>query len=161
MKIPTGCLFTHIIRGGGEKITYQNADVDCAFVGALSSGFCTWRIDFTYANTNSKTYRTSRGRTHEECKIDPMRNNSPQAIPRYGKACAHLYANRVRRASQCHTSRSEPFMNDQQQGREQPGETLGFRTSSTGGRSSSPSCVGALTRWICRSRMGKRSKESK
>ncbi|MGH1552627.1 hypothetical protein ACRAWF_12740 [Streptomyces sp. L7] len=40
MKIPTGCLFTHIIRGGGRKISYQNAGVDCAFVGALSSGFC-------------------------------------------------------------------------------------------------------------------------
>jgi hypothetical protein len=63
MKVPTGCLFTHIIRGGGEKIAYQNAGVDCAFVGALSSGFCNWRIDFTYADTNNTTYRTSRGRT--------------------------------------------------------------------------------------------------
>ncbi|MGP3735235.1 hypothetical protein ACTWJ9_18870 [Streptomyces sp. GDS52] len=47
MKIPTGCMFTHAVRGSGKKITYQNADVDCAFVGALSSGFCNWRIDFT------------------------------------------------------------------------------------------------------------------
>lgn len=39
-------MFTHIIRSGGRKITYQNAGVDCAFVGALSSGFCNWRIDF-------------------------------------------------------------------------------------------------------------------
>ena len=31
MKIPTGCMFTHVIRGGGRKITYQNAGVDCAF----------------------------------------------------------------------------------------------------------------------------------
>ncbi|WP_226966767.1 hypothetical protein [Streptomyces phaeolivaceus] len=38
MKVPTGCMFTHIIRGGGRKITYQNAGVDCAFVAALSSG---------------------------------------------------------------------------------------------------------------------------
>ncbi|MEU9184856.1 hypothetical protein AB0D14_09855 [Streptomyces sp. NPDC048484] len=102
MKVPTGCAFTHIIRGGGKKITYQNACVDCAFVAALGSGFCNWRIDFTYANTNNKTYRTSRGRTHPECKIDPMRNNSPQTLPRYGKACAHLHVNGVRRVSQCH-----------------------------------------------------------
>ncbi|WP_307825161.1 hypothetical protein [Streptomyces sp. M2CJ-2] len=102
MKIPTGCMFTHAVRGSGKKITYQNAGVDCAFVGALSSGFCNWRIDFTYADTNNKTYRTSRGRTHSECKIDPMRNNSPQRLSHYGKACAHLYVNGVRRVSQCH-----------------------------------------------------------
>ncbi|MFH8465123.1 hypothetical protein [Streptomyces sp. NPDC017991] len=102
MKVPTGCLFTHIIRGGGKRITYQNAGVDCAFVAALGSGFCNWRIDFTYGNTSNKTYRTSRGRTHPECKIDPMRNNSPRTLPRYGKACAHLYVTGVRRVSQCH-----------------------------------------------------------
>ncbi|MFF5972133.1 hypothetical protein ACFY7C_11510 [Streptomyces sp. NPDC012769] len=102
MKVPTGCMFTHVVRGEGKKITYQNAGVDCGFVAALGSGFCNWRIDFTYADTNNKTYRTSRGKTHSECKIDPMRNNSPQTLPRYGKACAHLYVNGVRRVSQCH-----------------------------------------------------------
>jgi len=102
MKVPTGCMFTHVIRGSGKKITYQNAGVDCGFVAALSSGFCNWRIDFTYADTNNRTYRTSRGKTHSECKIDPMRNNSPQRLPRYGKACAHLHVKGVRRVSQCH-----------------------------------------------------------
>jgi hypothetical protein len=102
MKVPTGCMFTHIIRGGGKKITCQNAGVDCAFLAALGTGFCNWRIDFTYADINNKTYRTSRGRTHPECKIDPMRSNSPQTLPRYGKACAHLHVNGVRRVSQCH-----------------------------------------------------------
>ncbi|WP_030345224.1 hypothetical protein [Streptomyces sp. NRRL S-1022] len=102
MKVPTGCMFTHIIRGTGRKITYQNAGVDCAFVAALSSGFCNWRIDFAYADTDNRTYRTSRGRTHSECKIDPMRNNSPQKLPRYGRACARLYVNGVQRVSQCH-----------------------------------------------------------
>lgn len=102
MKVPTGCMFTHVIRGSGKRITYQNAGVDCAFVAALGTGFCNWRIDFTYADTNNRTYRTSRGRTHNECKIDPMRNNSPQTLPRYGKACAHLHVNGVRRVSQCH-----------------------------------------------------------
>ncbi|GGY64637.1 hypothetical protein GCM10010300_04790 [Streptomyces olivaceoviridis] len=95
VKVPTDCMFTHIIRGSGRKITYQNAGVDCAFVAALSSGFCNWRIDFTYADTNNRTYRTSRGKTHSECKIDPMRNNAPQTLPRYGRACARLYVNGV------------------------------------------------------------------
>ncbi|WP_225810402.1 hypothetical protein [Streptomyces spinosus] len=105
VKVPTGCMFTHIVRCHGRKITYQNAGVDCAFVAALSSGFCNWRIDFTYADTDNRTYRTyrtSRGKTHSECKIDPMRNNSPQTLPRFGRTCAHLYVNGVRRVSQCH-----------------------------------------------------------
>ncbi|MEU9098928.1 hypothetical protein [Streptomyces sp. NPDC048361] len=102
MKIPTGCMFTHIIRGGGRSITYQNAGVDCGFVGALNAGFCNWRIDFSYADTNNRTYRTSRGRTHYECKVDPMRNNGPQKLPHYGKACAHLNVNGARRVVQCH-----------------------------------------------------------
>ncbi|MFD7093780.1 hypothetical protein ACWGHU_09015 [Streptomyces xanthophaeus] len=102
MKVPTGCMFTHVIRGGGKTITYQNAGVDCGFVGALNAGFCNWRIDFTYADTDNKTYRTSRGKTHTECKINPMRDNAPQKLPRYGKACAHIHVNGVRRAAQCH-----------------------------------------------------------
>ncbi|WP_229857991.1 hypothetical protein [Streptomyces poonensis] len=77
MKVPTGCMFTHIVRGSGRTITYQNAGVDCAFVGALSSGFCDRRIDITCADTNNRAHRRSRGRTHSECEIDPMRNNAP------------------------------------------------------------------------------------
>ncbi|MER5887433.1 hypothetical protein ABT160_26765 [Streptomyces sp. NPDC001941] len=102
VRIPTGCVFTHLVRGGGRRITYQNAGVDCGFVGALSSGFCNWRIDFTYADMDNHVYRRSRGSTHAACKIDPMRNNSPQRLPHYGKACAHLHVNGVRRVSQCH-----------------------------------------------------------
>ncbi|MEU9107632.1 hypothetical protein AB0D54_25470 [Streptomyces xanthophaeus] len=45
-----------------------------------------------------KAYRTSRGKTHTECKINPMRDNAPQKLPRYGKACAHIHVNGARRA---------------------------------------------------------------
>jgi hypothetical protein len=102
VKVPTGCAFTHIIRGAGKTIRYQNAGVDCAFVAALTRGFCNWRIDFTYADTNNKMYSTSRGKTHAECRIDPMRNNAPQVLAHSGKACAHLSVNGIRRVSQCH-----------------------------------------------------------
>ncbi|MFF3012665.1 hypothetical protein [Streptomyces sp. NPDC057939] len=102
MKVPTGCMFTHIVSGDGKNITHQNAGVDCGFVGALNSGFCNWRIDFTYVDTNNKTYRTSRGKTHTECKINPMRDNAPQTLPRYGRTCAYINVNNVRRAGQCH-----------------------------------------------------------
>ncbi|WP_438293168.1 hypothetical protein [Streptomyces sp. HUAS TT7] len=106
MQAPTGCMFTHIIRGGGRTITYRNAGVGCGFVGALHSGFCNWRIDFTYADIGNRRYRTSRGRPHNECEIDPMRNNAPPKLPRYGKACASLHANGVRRDTPCrHTTK--------------------------------------------------------
>ncbi len=64
VKVPTGCMFTHAIKGSGRRITYQNAGVDCAFVGALSSGFC--------------LPHTSRDVTHGDPKIDPACDNSPQ-----------------------------------------------------------------------------------
>lgn len=53
MKIPTGCMFTHVICSSGKRMTYQNADVDCAFAAALCTDFCNWRIDLTYADTNA------------------------------------------------------------------------------------------------------------
>ncbi|WP_432067050.1 hypothetical protein [Streptomyces sp. C10-9-1] len=80
MKVPTGCTFTHIIRGGG-KITYQNAGVDCGFVAALSSGFCNWRIDFTYAGTTNKTYKTSRAKdtrqVHDRPDAEQLSTDAP------------------------------------------------------------------------------------
>lgn len=82
--------------------TEAHAGVDRGFIGALNAGFCNWRIDFTYADTDNKTYRTSTGKTHTECEIHPMRDNTPQTLPRYGKACAHISVSGVRRVSQCH-----------------------------------------------------------
>ncbi|MFK0168204.1 hypothetical protein ACIQU5_05330 [Streptomyces sp. NPDC090306] len=80
----------------------SDAGVDCGFVGALNSGFCNWRIDFTYADTGNRTYRVARGTTHRECRIDPMRNNSPSRLRYFGKACARLYVTDKRLAGQCH-----------------------------------------------------------
>ncbi|MEU2926071.1 hypothetical protein ABZ636_13650 [Streptomyces sp. NPDC007251] len=40
MKVPTGCMFTHIIRGNGRRITYHNAGVDCSFTPASMSTGC-------------------------------------------------------------------------------------------------------------------------
>ncbi|MGX9887314.1 hypothetical protein [Streptomyces sp. NPDC002276] len=68
-------MVTHIIRGSGRKIS---------------------------SNSENRALRTSRGTTHTECKIDPMWNNSPQTLSRYGKACARLYVGGTRRVSQCH-----------------------------------------------------------
>ncbi|WP_327254231.1 hypothetical protein [Streptomyces sp. NBC_01244] len=81
----------------GSPPAEAHAGVDCGFVGALNAGFCNGRIDFTDADTDNKTSRTSRGTTHTECEIHPMRDNAPPTLPRYGRACAHLNVNGVRR----------------------------------------------------------------
>ncbi|RII13342.1 hypothetical protein DSC45_23620 [Streptomyces sp. YIM 130001] len=92
VKIPTGCFFTHTVKGKGKKITNQFAGADCAGVGAFTK-FCNWRIDFAYAGTNGKTYKTSKGATHNSCKTagTNLRHNAPQTLKKYGKACARLY----------------------------------------------------------------------
>ncbi|GAA2290022.1 hypothetical protein GCM10010415_71950 [Streptomyces atrovirens] len=102
VKIPVGCFLTHTIKGSGKRITSQLAGVDCVGVAATFSQFCNWRIDFAYADTNNKTYRTSRGATHAECEGAPLRNAAPQTLSVYGKACAKLYISGTLRATQCH-----------------------------------------------------------
>ncbi|WP_228313065.1 hypothetical protein [Streptomyces fungicidicus] len=102
VKVPVGCFLTHAVKGSGKRITSQLAGVDCVGVAATFSQFCNWRIDFAYADTNSKTYKTSRGATHAECAGAPLRNAAPQTLPVYGKTCAKLYLNGKLRAAQCH-----------------------------------------------------------
>lgn len=102
VKVPVGCFLTHTIKGSGKKITSQFAGVDCMGVAATFSQFCNWRIDFAYADTGNKTYRTSRGATHTDCEGAPLRNAAPQTLPKYGKACAKFYINGKLRAAQCH-----------------------------------------------------------
>ncbi|MFG2512106.1 hypothetical protein [Streptomyces sp. NPDC048584] len=102
VKIPVGCFLTHAVKGSGKRITKQFAGVDCVGVAATFSKFCNWRIDFAYADTDNKTYKTSRGATHAECAGAPLRHAAPQTLPTYGKACAKLHINGKLRAAQCH-----------------------------------------------------------
>ncbi|MFA3874736.1 hypothetical protein ABS735_13740 [Streptomyces sp. MMCC 100] len=102
IRVPVGCFLTHTIEGSGKRITSQFAGVDCAGLAATFSKFCNWRIDFSYADTDNRTYRTSRGATHTECKGNPMRHVAPQTLPTYGKACAKFHVNGKLRAVQCH-----------------------------------------------------------
>lgn len=102
VRVPTGCFLTHTIKGSGKRITSQFAGADCAGLAVTFTKFCNWRIDFSYADTDNKTYRTSRGTTHAECKGDPLRNAAPQTLPKYGKACAKFHVNGKSRAVQCH-----------------------------------------------------------
>ncbi|WP_327719450.1 hypothetical protein OG381_31740 [Streptomyces sp. NBC_00490] len=102
VKVPVGCFLTHSIDGSGKRITSQLAGVDCMGLAATFSKFCNWRIDFTYADTGNRTYKTARGKTHTECRRDPLRRNSAQTLPKYGKACARFYVNGKLRATQCH-----------------------------------------------------------
>ncbi|MFJ4003037.1 hypothetical protein ACIPWL_06190 [Streptomyces sp. NPDC090023] len=103
VQVPVGCFLTHRIEGSGRRVTDEFAGVDCVGIAATFSRFCNWRIDFTYADTDNRTYRTSRGATHNNCSGDPLRHAAPQVLPRYGKACARFYVNGRQRASQCHS----------------------------------------------------------
>ncbi|MBQ1092468.1 hypothetical protein KBY47_25595 [Streptomyces sp. B93] len=102
VRVPTGCFLTHTIKGSGKRINDQFAGVDCAGLAATFTQFCNWRIDFSYADTSNKTYKTSRGATHNECIGDPLRKVAPQTLPKYGKACAKFYVNGKLRGVQCH-----------------------------------------------------------
>lgn len=102
VKVPVGCFLTHSIDGSGKRITAQLAGVDCAGLAVTFTKFCNWRIDFSYADTDNRTYKVSRGKTHMECKGNPLRRNAAQTLPKYGKACARFYVNGKLRAVQCH-----------------------------------------------------------
>ncbi|MFD0317353.1 hypothetical protein [Streptomyces flavalbus] len=102
VRVPTGCFLTHTIKGSGKRITTQFAGVDCAGLAVTFTQFCNWRIDFAYADSDNRTYRTSRGATHHECIGNPLRKVAPQTLPKYGKACAKFYVNGKLRGVQCH-----------------------------------------------------------
>lgn len=102
VTVPVGCFLTHAISGSGKRITSQLAGVDCIGVAATFSRFCNWRIDFAYADTHGRTYRTSRGATHAECDGAPLRRAGARNLPSYGKACAKLHINGTLRTTQCH-----------------------------------------------------------
>ncbi|MEV7288643.1 hypothetical protein AB0O01_29555 [Streptomyces sp. NPDC093252] len=102
VKVPTGCFLTHTVKGSGKKITSQLAGIDCAGLAVTFSQFCNWRIDFSYADTNNKTYKTARGATHSECKGNPLRRAGKRTLSKYGKACAKFFVNGKLRATQCH-----------------------------------------------------------
>ncbi|MFE3036965.1 hypothetical protein ACFXKY_35590 [Streptomyces canus] len=102
VKVPVGCFFTHSIDGSGKRIDRQLAGVDCAGLAVTFTQFCNWRIDFSYADTDNRTYKVSRGRTRAECKGNPLRRKGAQTLPKYGKACARFYVNGKLRAVQCH-----------------------------------------------------------
>jgi hypothetical protein len=104
IKIPTGCFFTHTIKGANTRVTYQAAGTDCAGPASFGPGFCNYRIDFIYYDLKGKHYLTHRGLTQLKCEVytlwkDPAGNWS---IPHYGKACATLTVHNKERARQCH-----------------------------------------------------------
>ncbi|WP_258308318.1 hypothetical protein [Streptomyces sp. NWU339] len=102
VKVPVGCFLSHRIDGSGKRVSGQLAGVDCVGAAAAFSRFCNWRIDFAYADTNGRAYRTARGAAHAECDGAPLRRVGARTLPTYGKACAKLFVNGKLRATQCH-----------------------------------------------------------
>ncbi|RZE21337.1 hypothetical protein C0Q92_18430 [Streptomyces albidoflavus] len=102
MSLPRGCQLGHRIKGSGKRISYQAAAVQGGGLCAVKPQFCNWRIDFSYADTDGRTYKTSRGKTHNVCERYPERQAAKQTLPHYGKACAKIYVNSSLRGTQCH-----------------------------------------------------------
>ncbi|CAI4163743.1 hypothetical protein CCOS2040_12485 [Streptomyces albidoflavus] len=102
ISLPRGCQLGHRIKGSGKRISYQAAAVQGGGLCAVKPQFCNWRIDFSYADTDGRTYKTSRGKTHNVCERYPERQAAKQTLPHYGKACAKIYVNSSLRGTQCH-----------------------------------------------------------
>ena len=104
INVPVGCFFTHTIRGDGRRITNENAGTDCSGIGWWTSGFCNWRIDFIYYDTNNRHYLTHSGPTHNKCAVSTFRKDGRDwTVPRYGRSCATFSVNGRERARQCHS----------------------------------------------------------
>ncbi len=71
ISLPRGCQLGHRIKGSGKRISYQAAAVQGGGLCAVKPQFCNWRIDFSYADTDGRTYKTSRGKTHNVCERYP------------------------------------------------------------------------------------------
>ncbi|MDN3023482.1 DNRLRE domain-containing protein [Streptomyces sp. S.PB5] len=104
IHVPVGCEIGHRIHGSGRKITDQAAWVGCdEFYGNFTRGFCNWRLEFHYADTNGKTYKILKGTTHTTCSRGPWRQiKTDRTLPHYGKACAQFVVTGKRRGVQCH-----------------------------------------------------------
>ncbi|MFE9564105.1 hypothetical protein ACFYM0_23690 [Streptomyces sp. NPDC006487] len=105
MKVPTGCMFTHIVRGDGKATARRSLTRTPASTAGSSAP--STPASATGASTSPTRTPTTRptappAARRTECEIHPMRDNAPQTLPRYGRACAHLHVNGVRRVSQCH-----------------------------------------------------------
>jgi len=101
--VPTGAFLTHAIFGEGRRVTRENAGVDSIGPALYNGGFCNWRIDFQYQDTNGKVYGTDRGPTENRCNHYTFREiRGDRSLSSYGKACALFYVSGAERARQCH-----------------------------------------------------------
>jgi hypothetical protein len=101
-----GATIGHLIQVQGRTITREEASVQDILGGDTAGGkWCNWRIDWSYADTDNRTYQVSKGPTENSCtfitsvgRIDKAK----RTLKHYGKACAVFYASGVKRGSQCH-----------------------------------------------------------
>jgi hypothetical protein len=104
IAIPNGCFFTHRISGDGQRIDAENAGTDCVGPGFWSAGFCNWRINFEYFNTDNQWYGTNQGDLNSACNFSTFRTDTrSHRLPGPGRACAVFMVNGAERARQCHS----------------------------------------------------------
>lgn len=104
INVPTGCFLTHRISGAGQRIDAENAGVDCAGPGLWWGGFCNWRINFEYFNSDNQWYGTNQGGLNSSCDYYTFRTDTrSHRLAGPGRACAVFIVNATERARQCHS----------------------------------------------------------
>jgi hypothetical protein len=93
--IPGGNL-VHIIYGDGLYIKKQDAGFQAY------SNICNWRITFRYYDVRGDKYKSYRGPINYNCRLAGGRVIYPQQKMKPGKACAVLFSNDRKIATQCH-----------------------------------------------------------
>lgn len=103
LPIPAGWL-NHTIVGDDRRIDREFAEYSPTLIGLAKNKVCNWRIDFLYRESG-REYMRERGKVIHECGGIGNRvfgSARPKMLPRYGTACAQLWANGHMISTQCH-----------------------------------------------------------
>lgn len=104
VTVPAGFLW-HSIDGDDRKIASEVAWYDTTAIGQLKNKVCNWRIDFVYRDVNGHEYKRERGKAVPACSgvlKFAAAGARRKTLARYGAACAQLFSNGKRLATQCH-----------------------------------------------------------
>ncbi|MFI7305518.1 hypothetical protein ACIBM8_20085 [Micromonospora aurantiaca] len=102
IKVPTGCLLSHTVKGDGTRVDSENVGTDCVGPGYWWGGFCNYQFSFERYDANGKYYTATRFPVVNKCGYNLFQSLNQGAILKPGRSCAVLRVNGVERARQCH-----------------------------------------------------------
>lgn len=102
--VPSGCVLSHYISGRGRTVEAENMGTDCAGIAFLFPGFCNYRLNFRYYDTDGNLYAVNEGPLQERCERNTFRTiKMRRVLEKAGRSCATLLVNGQERARQCHS----------------------------------------------------------